>query len=140
MPRGISIQEAAQRLENAGFNFADRYQKGTQGKGGDWFEGASNAQPNWEAGVSRAAAEDRFSKGVRAAGANAYDEGIRIKGVANWPTGMGTAGTKYIRKTQPYQLLWDAALPTPRGAKRSPANVKRMQENVERFQRTKDSN
>ena len=139
MPRGISLAQAAERLEAAGINFGDRYEAGTRGKGDEWFEGASGAQQNWEQGVTRAAQEDAFSKGVRDAGAGAYDEGVRTKGVTNWPTGMGVAGPKYMRKTERFQRLWDSPLPTPRGARRSPANVKRMEENRQRFIETAGS-
>lgn len=133
MPRGISLEEAARRLESAGTNFADRYETGTRGKGGAWLERAAASTPNYEAGVKRAITEKKFEKGIREAGAEAYESGVRAKGVMNWPTGMSVAGDKYKRKVAKFARLWGEALPTPRGARRSPANLKRMQENVERF-------
>lgn len=136
MPRGITAQEAAARLESAGFANAARYTKGVQGKGGAWFSGASKAGANYQQGVQAAIAADKFGKGVRDAGAAAYDSGVQQKGSQNWPTGMQQAGDKYQRKIAKFVPLWDQALPTPGGAKRSPANVKRMQENMDRFVRT----
>ena len=136
MPRGITAQEASARLESAGFANADRYAKGVQGKGGAWFSGASKAGANYQQGVQAAIAADKFGKGVRDAGSQSYDLGVTQKGTANWPTGMQQAGGKYQRKIAKFQPLWDQALPTPGGPKRSPANVKRMQENMDRFVRT----
>lgn len=133
MAKGISLEEAARRLESAGTNFADRYEAGTRGKGGAWFSQASSAGKNFEAGIRRAITENKFEKGVREAGAESYEAGVRNKGVTNWPTGMSVAGEKYQRKTEKFSRLWGAALPTPRGARRSPNNLKRMAENVDRF-------
>ena len=137
MAKGISAQEAAKRLSSAGFNFADRYQSGTQGKGSDWQRGATGAANNYAAGVQKSLAEGAFAKGVQRASASRYDEGVRTKGVANWPTGMQLAENRYIEGVQPFTGLWDATLPTPRGPKGSPANLARMTDNVKRFQAAK---
>jgi len=133
MPRNISPQEAAKRLSAAGFNFADRYQSGVSNKGSDWQRGASAAAGNYAAGIQKSLAENGFAKGVQRASASRYDEGVRTKGVNNWPTGMQLAENRYVEGVQPFANLWDAALPTPRGPKGSPANSKRMSENVGRF-------
>ncbi len=137
MSKNISVQEAASRLSSAGFNFADRYQSGVEGKGGEWQRGAAAAEGNYQAGIQKALAEKSFGKGVSRAGATRYDDGVRTKGVNNWPTGMQLAEDRYIEGVTPFQGLWDAALPTPRGPKGSPANLKRMTENVQRFQAAK---
>lgn len=137
MAKNISPQEAARRLSSAGFNFADRYQAGVEGKGSEWQRGASAASGNYTAGIQRALAENAFEKGVSRAGASRYDDGVRTKGINNWPTGMQLAEDRYIEGIQPFQGLWDAALPTARGPKGSPANLKRMTENVQRFQAAK---
>ena len=133
----ISPQEAAKRLASAGFNFADRYQQGTQNKGAEWARGAAGASANYAAGVQKSLAEGGFAKGVSRAGSSRYDEGVRTKGAANWPTGMQLAENRYIEGVQPFTGLWDAALSTPRGPKGSPANLTRMQDNVKRFQAAK---
>ena len=137
MARNISAQEAARRLSAAGFQFADRYAQGVEGKGDEWERGAAGAEQNYSVGVSKALANDSFSKGVRRAGAGRYNEGVTTKGIQNWPTGMQLAENRYIEGVQPFQGLWDAALSTPRGPKGSPANLKRMTENVARFQAAK---
>ena len=137
MAKGISVQEAGKRLAAAGFAFADRYSRGVQGKGSDWQRGASGAAANFQAGVQKALADGAFQKGVQKAGANRYDEGVRVKGAQNWPSGMQLAENRYQEGVQPFTGLWDAALPTPRGARGSAANLSRMTENVKRFSAAK---
>jgi hypothetical protein len=132
----ISIAEAAQRLVEAGLAMAGRYERGTTGVGGKWFSAASKAEDNFKVGMSAALARGAFGKGIQEAGASSYDEGVRSKGVMNWPTGMQAAGPKYQRKIQKFSGLWGAALPTPRGARGSANNLKRMSENVDRFMKT----
>ena len=133
MAKGISVQEAANRLTESGIRLGDRYARGAQGKGGKWLQGASAAQSNYEQGVQASIAKKSFSAGVQAAGSSAYDTGVQTKGVANWPTGMQFAGDKYVKNTQKFAQLWTAPLATPRGPRRSPANLKRVQENIDRF-------
>lgn len=137
MPRNISAQEAAKRLSSAGFNFADRYASGVQGKGSAWEQGAKAGANNYQAGIQRALSEGSYSKGVSRAGGSRYDQGVNTKGVNNWPTGMQLAEDRYVEGVQPFTGLWDSALATPRGPKGSPANLKRMQENVDRFMKAK---
>lgn len=137
MPRNISVQEAARRLAGAGFAFSDRYQQGTQGKGAEWQRGAAAGEGNFQAGIQKAIAEKAYGKGVQRSGGAAYDEGVRTKGVSNWPTGMQLAEDKYSARVAGFSGLWDQALKTPRGPKGSPANMSRMQENVARFQAAK---
>lgn len=134
MAKGISLQEAANRLRDAGIRLGERYRQGATGKGGRWLQGASAAQTNYDQGVQQAIATKSFSKGVQGAGASAYDSGVQNKGVLNWGTGMQVGGEKYVRKTQKFAALWNTPLSTPRGPRRSPANLTRMSENVKRFQ------
>ena len=134
MPKGITIQEAAARLADAGIRLGERYRVGTTGKGSKWSAGASGAEANYKTGVAAAAAAGMFGKGVSRAGPGAYDEGVRTKGVNNWPTGMQFAGTKYQRNAAAAAGLWNQPLKTPKGARRSAANRARITENLDRFQ------
>lgn len=135
MAKGITVQEAAQRLGQAGFANADRYQRGASGKGSKWAQRAGAAGANYQEGIQRALSEKKFDKGIAAAGPSAYDSGVSTKGVQNWAPGMQLGADKYARKTAKFAPLWNQELPTARGAKRSPNNLKRMQENVDRFQK-----
>jgi len=134
VPKGISVAEAANRLTSAGIQFGDRYLKGASGKGGKWQSGASAAEGNYKEGVSKALASGAFGKGVSAAGASAYDQGVSQKGGLNWGTGMQAGGAKYQKNTAKFANLWTQPLSTPRGARGSANNMKRMSDNVARFQ------
>src|SRR3990167_2729811 len=112
MSKGITVQEAAQRLTEAGARLSDRYARGTQGKGGRWLSGAGGAQTNYAAGVQR-------------------------KGVINWPQGMALGGDKYIKNAGAAAALWNQPLSTPKGPRRSAANKQRMAQNVDRFEKLK---
>ena len=129
----ISAQEAASRFQSAGFERADRYQQGTEGKGSAWAGARSRAKANFTPAMQEALQKDAYGKGLDKADAGDYDRGIREKGVANWGTGMQAGATKYQERIQPFAGLWDQDLPTTRGPKRSSANLKRMNENVTRF-------
>jgi hypothetical protein len=135
MPRNISAAEAAARLTASGINNQDRYTKGTSGKGSAWAGATGRAEANYNSGVQAAIAAKRFSRGVTEAGPSAYDTGVQQKGSVNWPTGMQQAGDKYQRKVAKFQALWDQALPTPKGGRRSPNSMKRIQENIDRMVR-----
>ena len=137
MSKGITVQEAAQRLTEAGARLSDRYQRGTQGKGGRWLTGAGGAQGNYSAGVQASIAAGSFSKGVQRAGAGSYDAGVQRKGVINWPQGMALGGDKYARNTSAAAALWNQPLSTPKGPRRSAANKQRMAQNVDRFEKLK---
>lgn len=132
--KGISVQEAAQRLAESSGVGASRYQRGTQGKGSRWASGAAAGAANYATGVQASIVKGSFAKGVSEAGASSYDFGVQQKGVNNYGQGVQLGQDKYAKKTQKFAGLWNATLSTPRGAKRSPANLQRMTENVKRFE------
>lgn len=129
----VSISEARKRFENAGFQRADRYEEGTDGKGSVWNSAKGRAKTNFAPAMAEVLSKDLYGKGLDKADAGDYDRGIRDKGIANWGTGMQAGGHKWEERTQPFVNLWEASLPTAPGPKRSSANLKRMSENVQRF-------
>ena len=133
MPKGITIQEAAQRLSDAGSRLTDRYLRGTSGKGQKWFQAASGATANFKAGISDPNIDKRWASGVSEAGASGYDQGVLNKGLNNWGTGLATAGDKYSRKVAKAATLWNQPLQAPKGPRRSASNQQRMVENYNRF-------
>lgn len=128
-----SVQEARQRFEDAGFQRADRYEMGTEGKGAAWAAAKGRAKTNFAPAMQEVLQKDLFAKGLDDADAGDYDSGIRNKGIQNWGTGMQAGGSKWENRVQKFVSLWDASLGTAPGPKRSPANQKRMTENSQRF-------
>ena len=129
----VSLDEARRRFEEAGFSRADRFEKGTEGKGSVWNTAKNRAKANFAPAMQEVLNKDLYSKGLDDADASDYDRGIQDKGIANWGTGMQAGGNKYQEKTQKFVPLWSQSLPTAKGPKRSAANLKRMTENVQRF-------
>lgn len=129
----VSISEARQRFEDAGFQRADRYEQGTEGKGSAWAAAKGRAKTNFAPAMQEVLSKDLFGKGLDKADAGDYDRGVRDKGIQNWGTGMQTGGSKWENRVQKFVTLWDQALGTAPGPKRSAANMKRMTENVQRF-------
>ena len=134
MAKGLTAQDAAQRLGQAGIAFGERYRKGVTGKGGRWVGAASIAGANFKTGMQEFLAKGDLGRSMSAAGAGAYDQGVTTKGVNNWGPGMQIGQDKYARKVGPAAALWNAPLSTPKGNRRSAANKQRMQENLARFE------
>ncbi|MBI4133040.1 hypothetical protein HY478_00340 [Candidatus Uhrbacteria bacterium] len=129
----ISIQEARRRFEDAGFQRADRFETGAKGKGSVWAAAKARAKTNFAPAMQEVLSKKLYDTGVDAADATDYDRGITDKGIPNWQTGMQTGGTKWEKRTGKFVSLWNQALPTSGGPKRSASNLKRMAENVQRF-------
>jgi hypothetical protein len=129
----VSIETAAQRFADAGFQRADRYEQGTEGKGAAWAGAKARAKANFAPAMQEALSKNLYDKGLDKADAADYDAGVSTKGVANWGTGMQAGQAKYRERIQKFQTLWSQALPTAPGPRRSSANMKRMTENAQRF-------
>lgn len=129
----VSVSEARQRFEDAGFQRADRYETGTEGKGSAWAASKSRAKINFAPAMAEVLSKNLYDKGLDRADAGDYDAGIRDKGIANWGTGMQAGGSKWEERIQKFSSLWEQDLATAPGPKRSAANRKRMMENLERF-------
>ena len=129
----VSVQEARQRFEDAGFQRADRFEAGTKNKGSAWAASKSRAKTNFNPAMQEVLSKDLYGKGLDKADATDYDKGILNKGIANWGTGLQAGGEKWEKRVSKFVSLWTQALPTPPGPKRSASNLKRMSENVQRF-------
>ena len=134
MSKGITAQEASQRLAESTSVGSSRYQRGTQGKGTKWVGASTQASANFKIGMQDFLAKGDLGKAMQEAGGAAYDTGVSQKGVGNYATGVAIGAPKYATKVQKFAAVWNQPLTTPRGPKRSPANLNRMTENAKRFQ------
>ncbi len=130
---GVSLEQAKQRFSEAGFSRSDRYAQGTEGKGQSWNAAKARAKSNYVPAMQEALQADAYGKGLEKSTAADYDRGVRDKGVNNWPVGMQASADKFGDRIQKFTPLWNQALPTTSGPRRSAANMKRMTENVQRF-------
>jgi len=111
---------------NAGAAGAN-YQAGIQSTQKDWATDTAAAAGSWATGVSNAASNGSFAKGVNTAGTAKWKANATSKGVQRYPGGIQAGTPAYQAGIGPVlQTLASLTLP-PRGAKGDPANLQRVQ-------------
>ena len=102
------------------------YEQGSLNPRRDWAQATAAAEESYKQGVSAAAAQGRFGKGVRKAGTAKQQAGVKNKGAARFGAGVALAGPAYQEGFAPYhQAIASTALP-PRFARRDPRNLQRV--------------
>lgn len=94
-----------------------------------WAAPTEAAQSTWSAGVSAAASNGSFAKGVAKAGDQKWKTGVQTKGQARYQQAVSSpqAQQNWQQGFSPYgSTLASLTLP-PRGVKGSPANIARVQ-------------
>lgn len=116
----------------------DKWQRKVAAAGPDYIAGVNNPKADWQAetskaagrykqGVTQAAAEGRFEKGVAKAGTEKWKRGATGKGADRWPTGVAAAVSDYSSGMgEVLNTIGGVTLP-PRGPKGDPANYARVQ-------------
>ena len=107
---------------------AGEYQQGIQSPRRSWSEATSNAEENYNAGVTEAQSRGAFKKGVEKAGDSAWKEGALQKGVSRWPAGVRLGKNKYQSGFAPYHSVISGLTLSPRGTKGDPRNYDRVRE------------
>jgi hypothetical protein len=103
------------------------YTEGVKAAGADWEANTKAAEDNYKIGVTQAANDGRFGRGVSAAGAGKYTARASTLGAQRYPTGVGAAEGDWAKGSQPYlQTLASIQLP-PRRPKGDPGNFARSQ-------------
>jgi hypothetical protein len=93
----------------------------------DWAAATAASATNWQAGVTAAASDGRFEKGVTAAGNATWQSGAINKGASRYGPGVGLAKDKFSSGFSKYaQVLTSLSLPA-RFPKGDPQNVQRVQ-------------
>ena len=103
------------------------YAAAAAGAGADWETNTRAAASNFRQAVTAAGIEQRFARGVAAAGAEKYTRKINAVGAARYSSGVAEGGQDWATGFTPYaQTLAGISLPArqPRGSK---ANVQRVQ-------------
>lgn len=113
----------ARRAGQAGKDYAD----GVQNPKRDWAEATGAAADNWNQGVTQAAGEGRFARGVSNAGTAKWKRGVETKGKARFQAGVQTAEGEFRQAFSPYLSALNSASLPPRGPKGDPGNIARVQ-------------
>lgn len=111
----------SQRAQAAGQAYTD----GVKNPRNDWATATAGASDNWGQGVQAAVSDGRFSKGVQAAGTQAWASGAVNKGATRYGPGVAASTNKFQTGVSKFlQVLQGVTLP-PRGPKGSPQNLQR---------------
>lgn len=120
---GALAKKFVQRASAAG----GEYTEGVKQAGSDW-EGATRAsEENYKVGVTQAANDGRFGRGVAAAGAAKYVNRASTLGAQRYPSGVAAAEGEWAKNTQPHLDAMKSMELPPRRPKGDPANMTRAQ-------------
>lgn len=129
-------------------NFAEKWARVTPQRTQDFEEGVANprrsweeataeSNDNWKQGVQKASQEDRFKKGVSAAGDDKWRRKTTELGGQRFGQGVQAAESDYQQGFEPYaQVIQNTKLP-PRFPKGDPRNLERVKAINEALRRKK---
>lgn len=126
MPAIKSIRDIAAKWAEVTPGRSSEYEEGVRNPTEDWQTETAGAEDNWEAGVSAAADEGRFSDGVNAAGTDKWQTNTLEKGVGRWGPGVRAGQDAYETGFAPFvDVISRTDLPAryPRG---DPRNIERV--------------
>jgi len=102
------------------------YKQGVESPRKDWAEATGAAEESYKSGVTEAAAEGRFGRGVAAAGTAKWKEKAVAKGVPRWGEGVRLAGADFAKGFGPYRDVIESTNLPPRYPKGDPRNIERV--------------
>lgn len=104
----------------------EEFKTGVQNPRNDWATATIAAAPAQHAAVQQAITDNRFAKGVQAAGSAKWQSKAAGKGADRFAGGVADAQADYARAVQPYlEVAANTVLP-PRGPKGDPKNFERV--------------
>jgi len=123
-----SIEEIKEKWEQVTPARAPQYEIGIRKPLRDWATNAAKQAGAWADGVQAAITDNRFEKGVKAAGQAKWQSGALEKGVkmGRWREGIGIAADEYAKGFGPFRDVIEATTLPPRRAKGDPDNIERV--------------
>lgn len=105
---------------------APDYTAGVTSTTKDWAANTSASSDSWQQGVSQAAANGRFGKGVVAAGTEKWRSAAKTKGAQRFASGVASGAAAYGAGFAPFfDVIKNTQLP-PRSPRGSPNNIQRV--------------
>lgn len=120
------IDQSADKWTRRAAVAAPDYTAGVDNPRTDWADASVNADANYRAGVTAAAAAGRYSIGVRAAGSERWKSGALKKGPGRFSEGVAIAKDDWAKGFSPYREAISALKLPPRGPAGSPQNIQRV--------------
>lgn len=133
-----SAADSAKKFRERAAAARQDYANGVQNAGGRWQAGAQAAEEAYREGVSAAAAEGRFGRGVARGGAAAKYQNNAVKlGPGRFAEGVANAEGQYAQGVAPYVAAMASTTLAPRGSRASGQNIRRVQEQIDLMRRVK---
>ena len=93
-----------------------------------WSQNALAAEENYKSGVTQAAQDGRFGKGIKLAGDTKWQDKTVSVGVARWGGGVSAATGDFEKGFAPYADVIAKQTLTPRYPKGDPRNIDRVKQ------------
>jgi len=126
MPAIRSASEIAEKWARVTPGRSGDYAAGIDNPKKDWQNATAAAEEAWAEGVTQAASEGRFARGVAAAGTEKWKRKAKELGVNRWPAGVSAAKNDYEKGFAPYAEIISRITLPPRRPKGDPANIDRV--------------
>lgn len=105
---------------------AGDYARGVQNPRNSWEQATSDAAAAHAAGIQQAISENRFEKGVQAAGNAKWQRKATTVGAQRFGPGVSAAKADYEQGFAPYTSVIQGVTLAPRGPKGDPRNYERV--------------
>lgn len=105
---------------------SEDYKLGVMNPTKDWKSNTMAGKENWKAGITKAAAEDRFGKGVNKSSTEIWQRKAVDKGVDRFSQGVALSGDDYQNGFAPYHAVITGTTLPPRYPKGDPRNIERV--------------
>lgn len=133
-----STREIAQKFIKVTPERTQEYADGVAKPKKDWAQSTEAAESSYEDGVKKAMEKKKFGKGIRNAGNEKYQDGVRKKGATRWGPGVSLSEDAYAKGFAPFRDTIESVQLPQRYAKRDPRNMKRVEAVVLALSRKKD--
>ena len=121
-----SLSSIAQKWQERASSASNVYAAGVQSPKSDWAAQTAAAAGNWEAGVTEAARNKSFGKGVQAAGTPKWQQKSVSKGAPRYAPGVADALPDYSKGFEKFRQVIESTQLPPRFAKGDPRNIERV--------------
>jgi len=126
MPAVKSMSSIAEKWARVTPQRAPDYEKGVRNPKKDWAKATIGASAAYKEGVQKAITENRFEKGVNAAGTEKWQRKAVELGPTRYSTGVQVAQPDYEKGFAPFRDVIERTTLPPRFAKGDPRNIDRV--------------
>ena len=126
MPK--DLRRIAEKWKERASMATEDYKAGIMNPDVDWAQATAAAKDRWVQGITNAAKEVRFERGVREAGSDKWRQKALTVGADRYAQGVSNAVDEYLKNFGPvyeYELELKRTAP-PRYARGDPRNIERV--------------